>query len=64
MLRTAIVGLGWWERNLVTAVQGKTDDIRFTVGCTRGRTKAADFCAENSIPIVGDYESVVSDPER
>jgi predicted dehydrogenase len=44
-------------------VQGKTEEIRFTVGCTRDRTKAADFCAKNSMALRGDYESVVSDPQ-
>ncbi len=25
MLRAAIVGLGWWGRNLVSSVQGKSE---------------------------------------
>jgi len=29
MIRAAIIGLGRWGRALVTAVQGKSDDIRF-----------------------------------
>ena len=62
MLRAAIVGLGWWGRNLVTSVQGKTDAIGFTVCCTRSRGKAAEFCAERSIALVEDYAAVLADP--
>ena len=62
MLRTAIVGLGWWGKNLVTSVQGKTDEIRFTACCTRSRVKAVEFCAEHSIALVDDYAAVLADP--
>jgi predicted dehydrogenase len=63
MLRAAIVGLGWWGKNLVGAVQGKVDEISFTVGCTRVLGKAADFCRQNSIALVGDYAAVLADPK-
>jgi predicted dehydrogenase len=62
MLRAAIVGLGWWGKNLVTSVQGKTDEIRFTACCTRTPAKAAQFCAEHSIALIDDYDRVLSDP--
>ncbi len=62
MLRAAIVGLGWWGKNLVTSVQGKTDEIRFTVCCARTPAKAAEFCAEHSIALVDDYARVLADP--
>ena len=63
MLRAAIVGLGWWGRNLVGAVQGKTGDIGFTVGCTRSPDKAAQFCREHSIRLVDDYAAILADSE-
>ena len=55
MLRAAIVGLGWWGKNLVTSVQGKTDAIRFTACCTRSRGKAVEFCSEHCIALADDY---------
>ncbi len=61
MLRAAIVGLGWWGKNLVTSVQGKTDEISFTVCCTRSPRNAAEFCAKHSIALVDDYAAVLSD---
>ena len=61
MLRAAIVGLGWWGRNLVTAVQGKSSDSRFEVGHTRNAGKAADFCHENKIDLIDDFDAVIAD---
>ena len=40
MIRAAIIGLGRWGRALVTAVQGKSDDIRFVAAPTRTRAGA------------------------
>ena len=39
MIRTAIVGTGWWGRMLVNSVQGKSAAIRFTAGYTRTRNR-------------------------
>ena len=49
MIRAAIVGIGWWGRTLVNAVQGKSSAIRFTAGYTRTRNSAEAFCSENGI---------------
>ncbi len=61
MLRAAIVGLGWWGKSLVAAVQGKSDVIRFTACCTRSRNKAVEFCAEHSIALTDDYAALLAD---
>ena len=62
MLRTAIVGLGSWGKTLVSSVQGKSGDIRFTSGCTRTPAKAETFCREHGIPLAGSYEELLADP--
>jgi predicted dehydrogenase len=59
MLRAAIVGLGWWGRNLVESVQGKIDEIGFTACCTRSPGKATEFCARHSIALVDSYDSIL-----
>ena len=35
MIKAAIVGMGWWGRTLVEAVQSDSDQIRFVAGATR-----------------------------
>ena len=35
MIRTLIVGLGWWGKVLVNSVQNKSDKIRIACGLTK-----------------------------
>jgi predicted dehydrogenase len=62
MIRAAIVGIGWWGRTLVNAVQGKSSAIRFTAGYTRTRNSAEAFCSENGIALKDDLDQILSDP--
>jgi predicted dehydrogenase len=62
MLRTAIVGLGSWGRTLVSSVQGKSEDLRFTAGCTRTSATAEAFCRAQEIRLASSYEEVLADP--
>lgn len=62
MLRTAIVGLGSWGRILVTSVQGKSENIRFTAGCTRSPHKAEEFCRGQGIRLTGSFAEIAEDP--
>ncbi len=60
MIRAAIVGIGTWGRNLVAAVQGKSEVIRFVAGATRTPAKAAEFCKQHGIELVESYGSLLS----
>jgi predicted dehydrogenase len=61
MIRAAIVGIGHWGRTLVSAVQGKSDTIRFTAGHSRTRGKAEPFCAEHGIALSDDLDTLLAD---
>jgi predicted dehydrogenase len=61
MLRAAIVGLGWWGKTLVSAVQGKSEDLKFVLGTTRTRAKAEEFCRDHRIVLVEDFDAVLAD---
>jgi len=63
MLRAAIVGLGWWGKTLVTSVQDKSDAMRFVLGATGSRAKAEEFCRDQGVRLVDDYDQVLADPE-
>jgi predicted dehydrogenase len=60
MLRTAIVGLGWWGKMLVNSAQGK-GGVQFVLGQTRTRSTAEDFCREKGIRLVERYDDVLAD---
>ncbi|HEY1934033.1 MAG TPA: Gfo/Idh/MocA family oxidoreductase [Acetobacteraceae bacterium] len=62
MIRAGIVGLGWWGRNLVNAVAGHGELIRFTAAHTRHAEPVAGFCAERGLRWVGDLDALLADP--
>jgi predicted dehydrogenase len=62
MLNAAIVGLGWWGRQLVRAVQGRSSLIRFSRGVTLEPELARDFAAESGLAISASYQDVLADP--
>jgi predicted dehydrogenase len=61
MVRAAIVGLGWWGKTLVGSVQGKTEELKFVLGATGTRAKAEEFCRDQGITLVDDYDQVLAD---
>ena len=60
-IRAAIVGLGWWGRNLVDAVR-HSDAIRFTAAHTRTAATVADFCREHDLRWIDDLDTILRDP--
>lgn len=61
MVRAAIVGLGWWGRNLVDAVQ-HSEVIRFTTAHTRTAATVSDFCRERGLRWTDNLDSILHDP--
>jgi predicted dehydrogenase len=61
MLNAAIIGLGWWGRELVRSVQGSAL-IRFSRGVTLEPEAAQDFAAEMKLTLGTSYEDVLADP--
>ena len=63
MIKCGIAGLGKWGRVLVDSVQNKSDKITFTAGVTGRKNLAEDYCAENGIRLLDDYDALLADPE-
>lgn len=63
MVRAAIIGLGWWGKTIVDAIQGKTDKITFVAANTRTRAKAEDFCRDRKIDLRDDLDAILNDPK-
>jgi predicted dehydrogenase len=61
MLNAAIIGLGWWGKELVRSVQGTSPLIRFTRGVSLEPRLAADFAAEMKLMLGTSYEEVLGD---
>ena len=62
MINAGIAGLGNWGRTLVNSVQGKSQRIRFTAGCTGRRDRAEDYCRELAIDLRDNLDDLLSDP--
>ena len=63
MLNAAIVGLGWWGRNIVNAVQGKSERIRFVHAVTKEPDAARELVSTHGIERLStDLETAIADP--
>jgi len=63
MLNTAIIGLGWWGKNLVKAARDFGAPINFVRGVTLEPETVVDFAAEQKLPIGTSFEEAISDPQ-
>jgi predicted dehydrogenase len=61
MLIAAIVGLGWWGKELVKAAEGSAY-LRFTRGVTLEPQAVRDFAMSRSILIGTAYDDILADP--
>ncbi len=64
MINAAIVGLGWWGKTLVEAVQGQSEDIRFTAGATRTQSpEVQEFATAQGFDLRASYDDLLGDPD-
>jgi predicted dehydrogenase len=61
MLNAAIIGLGWWGKQLVQAAEG-SKLIRFSRGVTLEPELVRDFAADRQLAIGASYEEALADP--
>ena len=62
MINAAIVGLGRWGKNLVSAVQGKSERLRFIRGMVRHPDAVREFAAQHGFELSDDLAGVLADP--
>jgi len=63
MINAAICGLGRWGQALVTALQGKSEHIRFVRGVVRDPVRARDFASRHGLALTTALAEAASDPE-
>jgi predicted dehydrogenase len=61
-VNAAIVGLGRWGKNLVGAVQGKSQRIRFVRGMVRHPAAVQDFADQHGFALTDDFDALLADP--
>ena len=64
MIRAAIVGIGWWGRTLVEAVQDADEHITFVAGASGHRSpEVQEFCARQNLRVHESFDEVLEDPD-
>jgi predicted dehydrogenase len=61
MINAGIVGLGWWGKNLVEAVQGKSDRLRFVRGACRNHEPVARFAERHGLALASSLDELLAD---
>jgi predicted dehydrogenase len=61
MLNAAIVGLGWWGKEIVRSVQGKSKRLRFTRGISKEPETVQAFAAEQGFTLSSEYGDAIRD---
>lgn len=62
MINAAIVGLGWWGQNHVTATRG-SDKIKFTRAVDLAPDNVRVFCDDNELTLTDKLDDAFGDPE-
>lgn len=63
MVNAAIVGLGWWGKNIVQSVQGKSAKLRFVHGVSKEIDAALPLAEANGFRLSDDLETALADPQ-
>ena len=62
MIDAAIVGLGWWGKTIVKAVQGRSDRLRFIRGVSKEPDAVRDFAQQHDFQLLSELDAVLADP--
>jgi predicted dehydrogenase len=63
MLNAAVIGLGWWGKELVRSVQDSSKFIRFSRAATLEPERAEEFAAKAGLALGRSYYDVLADPK-
>jgi predicted dehydrogenase len=61
MIDAGIVGLGWWGKNLVEAVQGKSNRLRFVRGACRDIRPVTAFAERHGLALSSSLTELLAD---
>lgn len=61
MINAAIIGLGWWGRNIIQCVQGKSTKLRFVHGVSKEIDAALPIAEANGFTLSDDLEQALAD---
>jgi len=63
MLRTAVIGLGWWGQMHIRSTHGHSDKVAITTVVDLDRDLAEKTAAEHGLNVADSFDAVLADPE-
>jgi predicted dehydrogenase len=63
MINAAIIGLGRWGKSLVTAVQGKSERLRFIHGVSKEPDDVRAFAQQHGFRLTTELEDAIDNPD-
>ena len=61
MIDAALIGLGWWGKNILKAVQGKSSKIRFVHGVSKELDDAKPLAEQHGFTLSPDLDAALED---
>ena len=61
MINAAIIGLGWWGKNILQCVQGRSAKLRFVHGVSKETDAAVPIAETHGLTLSDDLERALSD---
>jgi predicted dehydrogenase len=63
MVNAALIGFGWWGKNLAKAIEGNNSLIQFSRIVSKDLEDAASYCKINNIELSDEYQDALADPK-
>ncbi|BDW11697.1 hypothetical protein PSHI8_17800 [Polynucleobacter sp. SHI8] len=63
MINAALIGMGWWGKNIAQSIQHKSKEIQFTLGVTKEVNETRDFANSMSMELSDSFEFVLQQPD-
>jgi predicted dehydrogenase len=63
VINAAVIGLGRWGKSLVTAIQGKSERIRFVHGVSKEPGDVRAFAQKHDFRLSTEFADAISDPQ-
>ncbi|NOX26119.1 MAG: Gfo/Idh/MocA family oxidoreductase, partial [Deltaproteobacteria bacterium] len=60
VVKAAIIGLGWWGRIMVDAVQGQSNNMCFTHGAVRNREPVREFAEQRKLMLHSSLDEILA----
>ena len=63
MINAALIGLGWWGKNLAKSIQATSSDIQFGLAVTKEVAEAREFASKYGLSLSDRFEDALENPQ-